>query len=142
MEKTECFKKADIRRPEGRCEEYLGWIYITLNEKAAPVATMLAPLLEHVTDYNMQDYVTIFTEDHVWDTNWKCLTENFMEGYHLPVHMRQRWALISQLRKRYSISAAAFRISLYNCSKKRARRRLARRILITHRFRGNGGTHR
>lgn len=85
MDKTECFNKADIRLPEVRCEEYLGWIYITLNEKAAPVATMLAPLLEHVTDYNMQDYVTIFTEDHVWDTNWKCLTENFMEGYHLPV---------------------------------------------------------
>ena len=25
--------------------------------------------------YNQQDYVTIFSEEHVWDTNWKCLTE-------------------------------------------------------------------
>ncbi|NVK06668.1 MAG: (2Fe-2S)-binding protein, partial [Marivivens sp.] len=26
-----------------------------------------------------------FYEEHVWDTNWKVLAENFMESYHLPV---------------------------------------------------------
>ncbi|MEL0024269.1 MAG: SRPBCC family protein [Alphaproteobacteria bacterium] len=85
MEKTECFNKADIRLPAARCEEYLGWIYVSLDADAEPVADCLAELTDRLQAYNMQNYVTIFTEDHVWDTNWKCLTENFMEGYHLPV---------------------------------------------------------
>jgi phenylpropionate dioxygenase-like ring-hydroxylating dioxygenase large terminal subunit len=28
-------------------------------------------------------------QDHRWNTNWKLLTENFMEGYHLPVAHRE-----------------------------------------------------
>ena len=30
----------------------------------------------------------IFSEDREWNTNWKLLCENFMEGYHLPVAHR------------------------------------------------------
>lgn len=85
MDRTECFDKSDVQLPSVRCEVYFGWIYVTLNNDAAPVADMLTGLTELVQPYNMQDYQTIFVEDHVWDTNWKCLTENFMEGYHLPV---------------------------------------------------------
>ncbi|MGB2069130.1 MAG: aromatic ring-hydroxylating oxygenase subunit alpha, partial [Candidatus Puniceispirillaceae bacterium] len=88
MDRTSCFNKSDIQLPAVRCEEYLGWIYVCLDPDVAPVADMLAELTEKLLPYNMQDYVTIFTEDHVWDTNWKCLTENFMEGYHLPVAHR------------------------------------------------------
>ena len=32
----------------------------------------------------MEDYVETFREEHVWNTNWKILAENFMESYHLP----------------------------------------------------------
>jgi choline monooxygenase len=38
-----------------------------------------------VAPYRMAGYVPFVTQDHLWDTNWKLLTENFMEGYHLPV---------------------------------------------------------
>ena len=85
MDRTDCFDKADIQLPEVRCEVYFGWVYVTLNEAASPVADMLAGLTAFIEPYNMQNYQTIFVEDHVWNTNWKCLTENFMEGYHLPV---------------------------------------------------------
>ena len=88
MDRTTCFNKSDIQLPAIRCEEYLGWIYVCLDPDVEPVAHMLADLTEKLLPYNMQNYVTIFTEDHVWDTNWKCLTENFMEGYHLPVAHR------------------------------------------------------
>ena len=88
MDRTTCFNKSDIQLPAVRCEEYLGWIYVCLDPDVEPVVRMLADLTEKLLPYNMQDYVTIFTEDHVWDTNWKCLTENFMEGYHLPVAHR------------------------------------------------------
>jgi len=88
MEKSACFDKAELALPAIRCEEYLGWIYVSLDPYALSVAETLADLTEQLRPYNMQAYQTIFTEDHVWDTNWKCLTENFMEGYHLPVAHR------------------------------------------------------
>jgi choline monooxygenase len=33
----------------------------------------------------MSGYIETFYEEHVWDTNWKILAENFMESYHLPM---------------------------------------------------------
>jgi len=85
MEKTHCFDKASIQLAPVRCEEFHGWIYVTLDQTATSLADRLAALTPSIAPYHMADYRTIFTEDHVWDTNWKCLTENFMEGYHLPV---------------------------------------------------------
>jgi choline monooxygenase len=49
----------------------------------------LALLHEMVATYDMAGYLSIVTQDHVWSTNWKLLTENFMEGYHLPVTHRR-----------------------------------------------------
>lgn len=85
MTKNEAFCKADYRLPQLRCEEWLGWIMITLNPDARPVAEQLAEVETHIADYGLTDYVETFRETHVWDTNWKILAENFMESYHLPV---------------------------------------------------------
>ena len=85
MERTEGFQKSDICLPEIRTELWNGWIYVTLNPDAAPVAQALAPLHDVVDRYGMEHYVPVVQEEHVWNTNWKLLTENFMEGYHLPV---------------------------------------------------------
>jgi phenylpropionate dioxygenase-like ring-hydroxylating dioxygenase large terminal subunit len=38
-----------------------------------------------ISGYDMTNYSESFYEEHVWDTNWKVLAENFMESYHLPV---------------------------------------------------------
>ena len=54
----------------------------------------------------MADYVQIAQEDYEWDTNWKCLTENFMEGYHLPVaHRNTVGAYFPAKETRYSDQA-------------------------------------
>jgi phenylpropionate dioxygenase-like ring-hydroxylating dioxygenase large terminal subunit len=37
----------------------------------------------------MADYVPVIHQDHVWQTNWKLLNENFMEGYHGPIVHRE-----------------------------------------------------
>jgi len=68
-----------------RCEVWLGWVFVTLNPDAAPVAERLAEAEDMIADFGFADYVETFYEDHVWDTNWKVLAENFMESYHLPV---------------------------------------------------------
>ncbi len=85
MERTQAFDRKAICLPEIRTEIWNGWIYITLDPDAGPVAESLAPLGEVVARYGMENYVPVVREDHVWNTNWKLLTENFMEGYHLPV---------------------------------------------------------
>jgi phenylpropionate dioxygenase-like ring-hydroxylating dioxygenase large terminal subunit len=79
------FCKEDYRLPQIRCEEWLGWVFVTLNPDAEPVAAQLAEVEALIGDFDMADYTETFNETHVWDTNWKILAENFMESYHLPV---------------------------------------------------------
>jgi phenylpropionate dioxygenase-like ring-hydroxylating dioxygenase large terminal subunit len=85
MAGNECFRKADYRLPQVRCEEWLGWVMITLDPDAPSAAERLAEVQGLIDDYQMENYVESFRETHVWDTNWKILAENFMESYHLPV---------------------------------------------------------
>jgi phenylpropionate dioxygenase-like ring-hydroxylating dioxygenase large terminal subunit len=79
------FDRSCYRLHQLRCEEWLGWIMVTLNPAAPPVARSLAEVEGLIADYGMGNYVESFRETHVWDTNWKILAENFMESYHLPV---------------------------------------------------------
>ena len=88
MDRTDCFERGDLALAPVRCEVFQGWIYVTLDPDIPPVADQLAELTPLIDRYDQQNYVTIFSEEHVWDTNWKCLTENFMESYHLPVAHR------------------------------------------------------
>jgi len=85
MQHSNAFEKKKICLPEVRVEIWEGWIYLSLNPNATPVAETLKPLAKLVERYDMSNYVPVVAEDHVWETNWKLLTENFMEGYHLPV---------------------------------------------------------
>ena len=88
MDRTDCFSRDDLALAPVRCEIFQGWIYVTLADDIPPVAAQLAELTPLIGRYHQEHYVTIFSEEHVWDTNWKCLTENFMESYHLPVAHR------------------------------------------------------
>jgi len=84
MERTAGFCKDDYRLPELRTELWQGWIYVTHNPDIAPVAERLASLTALIGRYRLEGYVETFREEHVWNTNWKILAENFMESYHLP----------------------------------------------------------
>ena len=88
MDRSESFDRKKFCLPEIRTEIWNGWIYITLNADAPSVAELLAPMNDLVAQFRMDRYVPCETQDHVWQTNWKLLTENFMEGYHLPVAHR------------------------------------------------------
>ncbi len=79
------FDRRACRLPEFRCEIWLGWVMVTLNPDAPPVAEQLAEVESMIEDYGMRDYSQGFFEVMEWNTNWKVLAENFMESYHLPV---------------------------------------------------------
>lgn len=85
MTKNEAFCKSDYHLPEVRCQEWLGWVFVTLNRNAPNVAGQLSKVQDLVSDYDMKNYTQTFFETHRWNTNWKVLAENFMESYHLPV---------------------------------------------------------
>jgi phenylpropionate dioxygenase-like ring-hydroxylating dioxygenase large terminal subunit len=85
MDRQAGFCKESYRLPTVRCETWQGWIYVTLDAGAPPVAQQLGGLTELIGAYGMADYQETFYEEHVWDTNWKILAENFMESYHLPM---------------------------------------------------------
>lgn len=97
MDANTSFCKNSMRLPSVRCEEWLGWIMVTLNPAAPDVHTQLAEVSDMVADYQMQNYQETFFETHVWDTNWKVLAENFMESYHLPVCHRGTIGGLSKL---------------------------------------------
>lgn len=79
------FCKNDYKLPQVRCEEWLGWVFVTLNPHAKSTSEEFSKIEDLVGDYDMGSYTETFFETHIWDTNWKILAENFMESYHLPV---------------------------------------------------------
>jgi phenylpropionate dioxygenase-like ring-hydroxylating dioxygenase large terminal subunit len=85
MTQNQGFCKSDYKLPDIRCEEWLGWVFISLNPDAPAVSDQLSKVEDLVGDYDMNAYTETFFETHLWDTNWKVLAENFMESYHLPV---------------------------------------------------------
>ncbi len=85
MTLNEGFEKSEYCLPQVKCEEWLGWIMISLNPDAAPVGDGLREMMPLIENYGMESYSQTFFETHTWDTNWKVLAENFMESYHLPV---------------------------------------------------------
>jgi phenylpropionate dioxygenase-like ring-hydroxylating dioxygenase large terminal subunit len=85
MKHNEGFCKEDYRLPQIRCEEWLGWVMITLNPEAQSTSEKLTDAEGLIADYQMENYIENFNEQFIWNTNWKVLAENFMESYHLPV---------------------------------------------------------
>jgi phenylpropionate dioxygenase-like ring-hydroxylating dioxygenase large terminal subunit len=85
MSQNEGFCKDHYRLPQVRCEEWLGWVFVCLDPDAQAVSVQLSEVEDMISAYDMTNYSESFYEEHVWNTNWKVLAENFMESYHLPV---------------------------------------------------------
>jgi phenylpropionate dioxygenase-like ring-hydroxylating dioxygenase large terminal subunit len=83
MQRTADFDTADHKLRELRCESWEGFVYVSLDQNAPSIAGQLADLGEIVGDFRMANYAPVYEANDVWDTNWKCLVENFMDVYHL-----------------------------------------------------------
>jgi len=53
MTENQSFCKKDMQLPKVRCEEWLGWIMVSLNPDATPVAEQLADVESLIEDYGM-----------------------------------------------------------------------------------------
>ena len=79
------FDPKTCRLPEFPCVEWNGFLYVNLSGDAGPLAPQLTELDALIRAYQPETYEIVHSEEEVWHCNWKCLVENFMEGYHLSV---------------------------------------------------------
>ncbi len=87
MQQQELFDPAACRLPELACASWQGFIFVNLDPGAGDFGATLAPLQRLIRNYHLEEMTLRYVADEVWETNWKCLLENFMEGYHLtPLH--------------------------------------------------------
>jgi len=83
MQDTPGFSVGAHRLRELACESWEGFIYVNTDPGAQSISSRLQGLTEIIGDFRMQDYVPVFSQTDVWETNWKCLVENFMDAYHI-----------------------------------------------------------
>ena len=85
MEEVDGFDAESCSLPEFAIEEWLGFIFVNIGGAAAPLAPRLAGLEPFLRNYHADERHSTETWFEEWQTNWKALVENFMEGYHLSV---------------------------------------------------------
>jgi phenylpropionate dioxygenase-like ring-hydroxylating dioxygenase large terminal subunit len=89
MNDVEGFDPKKRHLPEFRSEIWQGFIFTNLEGSATPLAGRLEGLEPYLTNYHPADMSYFDGDEETWQTNWKCLCENFMEGYHLSFTHRQ-----------------------------------------------------
>ncbi|HQZ33300.1 MAG TPA: SRPBCC family protein [Ilumatobacteraceae bacterium] len=77
------FDPANHRLAELATEVWEGFVYISQAAHPTALAPRVVGLTDVVSRYRMADYVTVAGGTEVWETNWKCLTENFLDAYHV-----------------------------------------------------------
>ena len=83
MSKVEGFERKKCNLPQLASTVWNNFIFVNLDGNAQPLAPQLATLDRILRNYHNEGRNLLFTDEAVWNTNWKNLTENFMEGYHL-----------------------------------------------------------
>ena len=79
------FDMANCGLPSFPCEERMGFIYVSLSDTPSDLDAELTGLNSLVGAYEPDQFRLVHSAQEIWRTNWKCLVENFMEGYHLSV---------------------------------------------------------
>ncbi len=73
--------------PAFKTTTWMGWLFVNLDGQAEEFNIVVAGADEYICNYHTEQMRTVSVNEEIWPLNWKCLVENFMEGYHLtPVH--------------------------------------------------------
>jgi len=81
------FDPGACRLPEFPCTAWQGFLFVCLAPDPPALAPHLAGLEEMIGAYHLEQTTLRYVVEEIWECNWKCLVENFMEGYHLsPLH--------------------------------------------------------
>ena len=95
MEGSLGFDKARCGLPQYRLEQWQGFLFINLDDDAAPLAPQMAEADARLESYRSAELVTGLAFDTIWEGNWKLATENGMEYYHhMGLHGRTLEAML------------------------------------------------
>ncbi len=83
MKKIKNFDPKECGLPKFNFEIWNNFIFVNLDGNAKSLLPQMAKLDKILHNYHHELRNLLFTEEAIWNTNWKNLTENFMEGYHL-----------------------------------------------------------
>lgn len=76
------FRKRDVRLPEVRAEVWQGFLFVSLDPGAEPLAPRLAGLDRVLAPYRMDAMRRVAHLDYEASWNWKVAVENGIESYH------------------------------------------------------------
>jgi phenylpropionate dioxygenase-like ring-hydroxylating dioxygenase large terminal subunit len=82
MEGNAGFRREACALPSFRSEVWEGFVFVSLDSGAAPLAASLAPLSARIGKYGIGEWKSAFAIEDVWDVNWKVAFENACESYH------------------------------------------------------------
>jgi phenylpropionate dioxygenase-like ring-hydroxylating dioxygenase large terminal subunit len=89
MQKTCDFNRKEFHLHEYRTEIWEGFVFITFNPDAPPVADELDDLHTEVGAWEMGDLEVAVEMEWDLDVNWKNMIENWMEPYHhMGIHVK------------------------------------------------------
>jgi phenylpropionate dioxygenase-like ring-hydroxylating dioxygenase large terminal subunit len=87
IEERDDFDRASCRLSEFACTLWHGFVFVSADSDPPALTPRLAGLEALIAPYHMEKMALRYLSEEVWEVNWKCLVENFMEGYHLtPLH--------------------------------------------------------
>lgn len=83
--KNDGFDPKSCKLAEFHCIVRFGFIYVCVSDTPPDLDVELDGLNDLIGRYEPENYRLVHSATEIWKTNWKCLVENFMEGYHLSV---------------------------------------------------------
>lgn len=82
MEQSRAFDKASCRLPEYRLDHWMGFLFVNVDDEAAPLRPVMASMERAVANYRIAEQTEVFHYEAEWAGNWKLAAENSMEYYH------------------------------------------------------------
>lgn len=82
MDRTAGFDRKAIRLLDLRLDTWEGWIFVTLDARAAPLGEFVADFARDVGFLHMGRCRVAKTLVTTWNCNWKFVTENVCDPYH------------------------------------------------------------
>ena len=82
MEGSAVFDKKSCRLPEYRLDNWMGFLFVNLDDDAEPLQPVMASMDKATANYRIADQTEIFHYETTWNGNWKLSAENSMEYYH------------------------------------------------------------
>ena len=82
MEQSHAFDKQACGLPQYRLDSWKGFLFVNLDDNAAPLQPVVASMDKAVANYRIGEQTEIFHYETEWAGNWKLSAENAMEYYH------------------------------------------------------------